>query len=116
MREIKFRAWDISKGEMIKLDAWDVGREYLLRRKDSSSMRLMQFTGLKDQNGKEIYEGDILAIKVANEYGSASDDRGEVVFHPEAAQFVLTKNGMVTNIANNVEIIGNIYESSEQFN
>lgn len=59
MRELKFRAWD---GEQM------VSPEYIDRRgiahwKENSipttSDKVMQYTGLKDKNGKEIYEGDI---------------------------------------------------------
>ena len=50
MREIKFRAWDKVKKEMFD----PVGEM------DLNTEGIMQFTGLKDKNGKEIFEGDIV--------------------------------------------------------
>jgi len=61
MREIKFRAWDNEEKNFIYFDAL----EGLLSECDETYRRrcvgqLEQFTGLRDKNGKEIYEGDLL--------------------------------------------------------
>jgi uncharacterized phage protein (TIGR01671 family) len=65
MREIKFRAWIITSelgntvNEMAYHDSHILfGRKY----EDDTEMILMQYTGLKDKNGKEIYEGDLMGI------------------------------------------------------
>jgi uncharacterized phage protein (TIGR01671 family) len=62
MREIKFRAWDKDRGRMER--SVGVNPFYVddLDRRlwKHDEVELMQYTGLKDRNGKEIYEGDII--------------------------------------------------------
>ena len=55
IREIKFRIWDKINRMWLRrfnVNLFDIG--------DLPNVELMQYTGLKDKNGKEIYEGDIL--------------------------------------------------------
>jgi uncharacterized phage protein (TIGR01671 family) len=123
MREIKFRAWDKERGVMLSTDTdnWSVGKtewyenEELMMLsgiEDMAKMEqyvLMQYTGLKDKNGKEIFEGDI----VQDENGMDA----KVYFAEGVAQFRLC----FYNIDHfedmydmeSTEVIGNIYENPE---
>ena len=75
MREIKFRAWQ--HDEMLftpSAKPWFSLHRFFGFLEDSATV--MQYTGLKDKNGKEIYEGDLLLVK--------RDRLCEVVFHEYA--------------------------------
>ena len=116
MREIKFRAWDKGLKVMNKQYMW--GGRYLIEHGqdlgcvlgNTDRFEIMQYTGLKDKNGKEIYEGDIVRTAL---YGLRDC---EVVFM-KAGFYLLLDTGIGTNLYPmsdvGMEIIGNIYETPE---
>jgi uncharacterized phage protein (TIGR01671 family) len=101
MREIKFRAWDEDEMIYFRLENLSSG---LVGDKDNhiSSMELMQYTGLKDKNGKEVYEGDI--IRDCN----GLDCTWVVQWIDSEACY-----GGLDWCGNPNEVIGNIYENPE---
>ena len=131
-REIKFRAWDKLekpwneefKKEMIYnvagIEFWinsirivDEDRHNWIDFKD---VEIMQYTGIKDKNGKEIYEGDIIRLK--HHIDKRINVVGKVVFLSEQASFGIIDDlgqeyPLFRNTTEQIEIIGNIYENSE---
>jgi len=117
MREIKFRAWDKKTKKWV--DDFDVspdGNAYFHhgadddRDPDLLNVELMQYTGLKDKNGVEIYEGDILE--------SEGNDWLRVYWHRGFAGFYLeSSNAGALNLdekyAEKTWTIGNTYETPE---
>ena len=115
MREIKFRAWDKKKKQMLLPDiplnefVFGINFEKITH---PDNLVMLQYIGLKDKKGKEIYEGDILEYQP-----NSSDIIKDVVsfkngcfclgVHP----FYSTAPGFgVTDLR---KVIGNIYENPE---
>jgi uncharacterized phage protein (TIGR01671 family) len=123
MREIKFRAWDTSLGSMFYQEGCTL-REIIEASNecvdewwfDEKEDILMQYTGLHDKNGKEIYEGDIVKWKVVRTYGAMNTRCTEIgsVEYRDAAFFAVG-NGILWDliIISEKEVIGNIHENPE---
>ena len=119
MREIKFRAWDkVEKKMFIPARLSFKDELYQEFYNDScggnehpfSYINLMQYTGLKDKNGKEIYEGDVVRYKAFEIWYAR-----KVYFDTELCQFGLHSSNFLfhNQFSDNLEIIGNIYENPE---
>ena len=122
-REIKFRAWDESFGIMvydIDPDHYEVyfnGNQLTCRPIDGNgdpfTLPLLQFTGLRDENGKEIYEGDIITSRL---YPFQDGYTHDVYFKDGDFRLRWTMfrlSEMFEHTHTDIEVIGNIYENPE---
>lgn len=152
MREIKFRAWfEVHKRMVYNLgfnensfknfddtadltcvwdkDLTDEDGKY----EATFNFKIMQFTGLYDKNGKEIYEGDILGYKKSSQkkWVSGESERVLVSWHEKESRFIsefytvyggegycgyIIPQQIRNLIENNWVVIGNIYENQELIN
>lgn len=109
MREIKFRAWDTRASVMVYSDDFDC---WVINKRPESWVRMMQYTGLHDKNGKEIYEGDIVTYPLC----TGEPRKGVVEWTDWGTGYepftVCGKCGDVPQ-SRAVEVVGNIYENPE---
>ena len=125
MREIKFRAWDSDEKTMCPVYELHFGERIIVARVNarngkmlllfSDETNLMQYTGVKDKNGVEIYEGDIIRHQ-SGKYGTDF----EIKWSPILCGFTAMQieSGHPSPQLNqgtmcHFEVVGNIYENPE---
>ena len=115
MKEIKFRCWISFTQEMVGWDEMEKHGDIYRLIKQPNAYPLMQYTGLKDKNGKEIYEGDLIELH-KNKNGCC-----QVVFENSyVGGWVLTepKNkgsrlSLGARDPSDIEVIGTTYENPD---
>ena len=124
MREYKFRLWDKEKEIMLDVEKIDFddcyyGGEMYVNTTDGSDYwnnelySLMQYTGLHDKKGKEIYEGDIVKSFFVD-----TDEAGNEIYKYYIIEVKYDEVLCEYNIDKfmNLEVIGNIYDNKELLN
>jgi len=129
MREIKFRAWDKASKRMILPEysdwedfmiepdgtvssSYESGGYSPYRSKSRVDYEIMQYTGLKDKNGKEIYEGDLIKFDDTNIGFIDCEEWTEFFIHwisePDCTDYARDFYRI-----SRAEVIGNIHENPE---
>ena len=119
----KFRAWDTIKKEMFK-DTFAItesGQIVVVEQEDVMSppdyvfvdhLVIMQSTGLKDKNGKEIFEGDIVLVLDSPYTVFYDNERGSYRLKPHDDRWNVDYMSNFSH-GGNFEVVGNIYENKE---
>lgn len=115
MKTIKYRAWDKFNSCYWYSENYEILGEYFIKMQflidGENTLIYEQFTGLKDKNGKEVYEGDIINLE---------DVICPVTWDDGGFQMITSKNqgksALIQDRVRHFEVIGNIHENPELIN
>jgi len=113
MRNLKFRAWDDHNNELIYFDDLYWFEENYVHHSGDNHKIIQQFTGMKDSNDKEIYEGDLIDFRVLH-FGAETHEyksEEEVIYKDKLGMFVFGEDEycMADRILE-IHVVGNKYE------
>lgn len=128
MREIKYRAWDSANSRFITDGDIYISQNGLVFGGDLGNLPLVditnydvvisQYTGLKDKNGKEIYEGDIISTDLSRPFLIVEFRNGAFMYqcHDNDQDYYDHMEPAFTDVVETTkyhEVIGNIYQNSD---
>lgn len=119
MREIRFRAWDSCLDKMVTWD--ELANSFAMVLYDKN-YEVMQFTGLRDSKGVDIYEGDVVRVQSQYETDDPIDSTPNKVYFRDGAfrcgfhDMILGENVCTGKAGNwNMEVVGNIYDKEADY-
>lgn len=120
MKELRFRAWDGKKmiDDVIPVSETSILELFEYEWQETEVEAVEQYTGLKDKNGKEIFEGDIVKARWFRTKNARFDTSGEVKFNdgwfyiyddPDAQD----RLGVPIHNCYDIEVIGNVHQNAD---
>ncbi|WP_338997984.1 YopX family protein [Fusobacterium animalis] len=123
MKEFKMKAWLKKENKMVSIIGIDLNYQYIRYTDDGNlfkddykiaefkDIELLQFTGVKDKAGQEVYEADVIKFN-----DGIDDIYGLISYDDEDAVYCVSYENVtehLSNMAGDFEIVGNIFENPD---